>query len=74
MKKVRGRGLVTRNGTFLFPKDEELTDDELKGFINWNTDHLQPKYRENMRLYLSKDDILDDDPKEFGPDNRLVAN
>lgn len=74
MKKVRGRGLVTRNGTFLFPKDAELTDDELKGFINWNTDHLQPKYRENMRLYLSKHDILYDDPKEFGPDNRLVAN
>ena len=71
---VRGRGLVTRNGTFLFPKNEELTNEELSGFIKWNSDHMQPKYRENMKLYLSKHDILYDDPKEFGPDNRLVAN
>ena len=74
LETVRGRGLVTRNGTFLFPKDTELTNDELNGFIKWNSDNLQPKYRENMKLYLSEHDILYDDPKEFGPDNRLVAN
>lgn len=74
MEVVRGRGLVTRNGTFLFPKDEKLTNDELSGFIKWNSDHMQPKYRENMDLYLSDHKILHDPPKEFGADNKLVAN
>ena len=74
MKIIRGRGAVTKNGRFIFPKNEYLTKDELNGFINYNYNNLLPKYRENMKMYLGKHDILDNDPVDFGPDNRLVVN
>lgn len=74
MKKVKGKGLVTRNGTFIYPKDQELSKDELFGFIDYNTRVLMPKYRENMRLYLSKHIILKADDKQIGPNNKLVVN
>lgn len=74
MENIIGRALVTRNGQFLFPKDEELTSDELFGFINWNTKNAQPKFRENMEMYLGEHPILKKEDKQFGPDNRLVVN
>lgn len=74
MKVVKGRGLVTRNGTFIFPKDEELTKDELLGFIDYNTQNLMPKYRKNMELYLSKHEILKIEDKEIGSTYKLVVN
>ena len=74
MKIIRGRGAVTKNGRFIFPKDGYLTKDELNGFIDYNYNHLLPKYRENMKMYLGEHDILDKDPIDFGPDNRLVVN
>ena len=74
MKVVKGRGLVTRNGTFIFPKDEELTKDELLGFIDYNTQELMPKYRKNMELYLSKHEILKMEDKEIGSTYKLVVN
>ena len=74
MKVVKGNGLVTRNGTFIFPKGQELTKEELFGFIDYNTQYLMPKYRENMKLYLSQHMILNAESKEMGPDNKLVVN
>lgn len=74
MKVVKGRGLVTRKGTFIFPKDEELTKDELLGFIDYNTQELMPKYRKNMELYLSKHEILKMEDKEIGSTYKLVVN
>lgn len=74
MKVVKGRGLVTRNGTFIFPKDKELTKDELLGFIDYNTQNLMPKYRKNMELYLSKHEILKMEDKEIGSTYKLVVN
>lgn len=74
MKVVKGRGLVTRNGIFIFPKDEELTKDELLGFIDYNTQELMPKYRKNMELYLSKHEILKMEDKEIGSTYKLVVN
>lgn len=74
MKVVRGRGAVKKDGRFIFPKDEELNKEELFGFIDYNYSHLRPKYRENMEMYLGKHKILDKDPVQFGPDNRLVVN
>lgn len=74
MQKVFGRASVTRNGTFLFEKGKEMTSQELQALIRWNTNHQAVDYRENMRLYLSKHDILQKDKNQFGPDNRLVVN
>ncbi|NRN84099.1 phage portal protein [Lactobacillus helveticus] len=74
MKVVTGNGLVTRNGTFIYPKGQEMTKEELFGFIDYNTQYLMPKYRENMQLYLSQHMILNVENKEMGPDNKLVVN
>lgn len=78
MQKVNGNLLVTRNGTFLYPKGEELSDDELKAAIDWNTNNQAKQYRKNMKMYLGQHDILDKDKDDlghqFGPDNRLVVN
>lgn len=74
MKVVTGSGLVTRNGTFIFPKGQELTKEELFGFIDYNTQYLMPEYRKNMQLYLSRHMILNVENKEMGPDNKLVVN
>lgn len=74
MKIVNGRGLVSRNGMFIFPSNEELTKEELFGFIDYNTNYLMPKYRENMELYLSRHMILQANDKKIGPDNKLVVN
>lgn len=74
MENIIGRALVTRNGQFLFPKAQELTSDELFGFIKWNSDKIQPRLRENMKMYLGEHPILKQAKKQFGPDNRLVVN
>lgn len=74
MENIIGRALVTRNGQFLFPKNGQLTNDELFGFIDWNSNNMQPRLRENMKMYLGEHPILKQPKKQFGPDNRLVVN
>lgn len=66
--------MVTSNETFIFPENEELTGEELLGFIDYNTNHLGRKYRRNMKLYLGKHKILDRRDKQTGADNKLVVN
>ena len=69
-----GRDKVTNNGTFIFPKDEELTGDELISFVKYNTTHLNKRYRHNMHEYLGKHKILKDPVSQMGSDNKLVVN
>lgn len=74
MQKLRGRAAVKKDGRFIFPKDELMTNEELFAFIDFNYSELRPRYRENMKMYLGQHDILDKNPVQFGPDNRLVVN
>lgn len=74
MRKLQGRAAVKKDGRFIFPKDELMTSEELFAFIDYNYSTLRPKYRENMKMYLGQHDILDKEPVDFGPDNRLVVN
>lgn len=74
MKILQDRALVSRNGTFYFPRDEELTDRELMAFINYNAQHLRKMYRENMNLYTGKHPILNKPDKQTGDTSRLVVN
>lgn len=73
MKQLYKRALESRSHTFYFPKDEELTSEELRAFINENT-KLASKYRKNMKMYLGKHDILNKNLGETGQDSRLVVN
>ena len=75
MKDINyGRDKVTGNSSFIFPKGEKLTSNELLGFIAYNETVLKPRYRENMKLYLGKHKILTAPEKETGADNRIVVN
>lgn len=69
-----GRDQVTKNGSFIFPKDTELNSDELLGFIFYNETYLKKKYHKNMKLYLGDHDILHEETRDNGADNRIVVN
>ena len=69
-----GRDKVTRNGMCIFPVGEELTGEEIIGFINFNENVLGKKYRRNMNLYLGDHPILKMPDRDNGADNRIVVN
>ena len=69
-----GRDKVTRNGMCIFPVGEELTGEEIIGFINFNENVLGKKYRRNMNLYLGDHPILKMPGRDNGADNRIVVN
>lgn len=64
---------VTDNHLFIFPREEEITQDDLRAMITQNQTWTN-EYRENWKLYIGEHDILNQPRKQFGPDNRLVAN
>lgn len=69
-----GRDKVMRNGMCIFPKNEELSGNEIIGFINHNEFTLGGKFRENMDYYLGKHPILNEPSRDNGADNRIVVN
>lgn len=69
-----GQDKVTRNGMYIFPKGEELSGNEIIGFINHNESVLGKKYRRNMNLYLGHHKILNEPSRDNGADNRIVVN
>ena len=74
MQIVQGQALVTKNGRFIYPQNEEIKPLELTALINYNAQNLVPKYRENMNMYLGKHDILSNPATQTGLNNKLVAN
>lgn len=64
---------VTDNHLFIFPREEKITSDDLRAMITQNQ-AWAGEYRENWKLYIGEHDILNQPRKQFGPDNRLVAN
>lgn len=71
---VNGKGQVLDGHIFVYPKDEPgLAMNDLDAFINHN-DQYTAGYKENMKLYTGDHDILHQVPRQFGPDNHLVAN
>ena len=74
MQIVQGQALVTKNGRFIYPQNEEIKPLELTALINYNSQNVVPKYRENMNMYLGKHDILNNPVTQTGLNNKLVAN
>ena len=71
---VNGKGQVLDGHIFVYPKDEDgLAKDDLTSFITRNKQYAA-EYKENMKLYVGDHDILHQAPRQYGPDNRLVAN
>lgn len=64
---------VTDNHLLLYPKEQEITKEDLQSMINQNEDWAK-EYHENWSLYVGEHDILSAAKKIFGPDNRLVVN
>lgn len=67
------KGQVVEGNVFIYPKDDELTMPDLLKFIGKNIE-LSAEYKHNLEMYKGNHDILNKLPRQFGPDNRLVAN
>lgn len=70
---VESKGQVVEGNVFIYPKDDELTMADLLKFISKNKE-LAGEYRHNLEMYKGNHDILNKQPRQFGPDNKLVAN
>ena len=67
------KGQVVEGNVFIYPKDDQLTMPDLLKFIGKHIE-LSAEYKHNLEMYKGNHDILDKLPRQFGPDNRLVAN
>lgn len=67
------KGQVVEGNVFIYPKDDELAMPDLLKFIGKNIE-LSAEYKHNLEMYKGNHDILNKLPRQFGPDNRLVAN
>ena len=76
MKQIdSGQDRVTKNGTFIFPKDQELNGEEIIAFIGYNETVLNEQYRKNMNAYLGKHSILSEpNQKADNINSKIVDN
>lgn len=65
---------VLKNDVFLYPKNEELTVEELGWLIDRNEKIAQEKYDKLMAYYVGKHDILNKPNKVSGVSPKLVNN
>lgn len=65
---------VLKNDVFLYPKNEELTVEELEWLIDRNEKIAQEKYDKLMAYYVGKHDILNKPNKVSGVSPKLVNN
>ena len=65
---------VLKNNVFLYPKNEELTVEELGWLIDRNEKIAQEKYDKLMAYYVGKHDILNKPNKVSGVSPKLVNN
>lgn len=70
---VQGNGSMIKGHVFVYPKDKEITPDDLRGFISANIE-LSKNYDRLDRYYLGHHDILDEVRKTKRPDHKLVPN
>ncbi|MDD1387844.1 phage portal protein [Pediococcus pentosaceus] len=70
---VMGKGSIINGTTFVFPKDADLTADEIRSFISAN-DEFAKEYEKKWQMYIGNHAILHKNAKDHGPDNKLVNN
>ena len=70
MQTERGRVKI-----FRYPKDEELTLDELEKFLDEHAQIVSKRYKPLLNAYMSDHDILHQrNTPPYKPDNRIVVN
>lgn len=70
---VMGKGSIINGTTFVFPKEADLTADEIRSFISAN-DEFAKEYDKKWQMYIGNHAILHKNAKDHGPDNKLVNN
>lgn len=73
MKTVLNNLQVSSNGDFVYNADQELSKEEVEAAVNYNRNEFRSKYKENMDLYLAKNDKKEFE-RQLGPDYHLVAD
>lgn len=71
---VQGDGQIVDGNIFIYPKEQDLTPDDITAFIDANDSLISRIYKPAQDLYLGDHNILRDGKRDHGPDNRLVAN
>ncbi|MEQ7304160.1 phage portal protein [Enterococcus avium] len=73
---VEGKGSITEDGVFIYPKEEQLTKADLNGFIEYHNGTLLPQFKKARDYYRGQHPILSNlKTSAIGkPDNRLVVN
>lgn len=71
MTEIKGQEI--EGNVFIYPKDDEITMADLLKFISKNKS-LAEEYKHNLEMYKGNHNILNKQPRQFGPDNKLVAN
>lgn len=71
MSEIKGQ--VVEGNVFIYPKDDEITMADLLKLISKNKS-LAEEYKHNLEMYKGNHNILNKQPRQFGPDNKLVAN
>lgn len=69
---------LTDKGSFIFPRDLEITADAVRDFIKLHEQHRLPRLMESHYMYLGEHEIkvqgIDQNALCGMPDNRLVVN
>lgn len=76
VETINGKGQIIDGHIFIYPREDEETiidTPDLLSFMRRNIQYSQ-EYKHNMNMYLSDHDIIHQQRRMYGPDNRLVAN
>ncbi len=73
MAEITGNGSVVKGNVFIFPEDEELTIEDLNGFINYHQQLVKDHYKRNYDIYIGKHEIINRPDNDYGENNKLVV-
>lgn len=73
MEDIIGKGLVVKGNVFIFPKDEELTIEDLNGFIGYHQQLVKSHYKRNYNIYIGEHEIVNQPDSNYGENNKLVV-
>ncbi|MCQ2570096.1 MAG: phage portal protein, partial [Limosilactobacillus sp.] len=73
MAEITGNGSVVKGNVFIFPEDEELTIEDLNGFINYHQQLVKDHYKRNYDIYIGQHEIVNRPDNDYGENNKLVV-
>ena len=70
---ISGKALMTKNNTFIYDKDSDISADDLSAMIAKN-ESLSNDYNRDYNYYVGNHKVLKGRRNKLRPDNRIVAN